>query len=129
MESRAFESGIPDQSVILSPPAAVNDSSGIDHMRATRAADGRYSMVYLPTGRAVTVATGKVSGAESVASWFNPRDGSSTVIGRYDKKGQREFIPGASGDGSDWVLVLDSAPENQLRPTIDAADSEKAPPR
>jgi hypothetical protein len=60
----------------------------------------------------------KLSGSGAIASWFNPRNGSWIAIGRYDNSGTREFIPVTSGDGNDWVLVLDSDPQRQPHTTI-----------
>jgi hypothetical protein len=42
------------------------------------------------------------------ASWFNPRSGEMTAIGRFAGRGEREFTPPSAGEDNDWVLLLDS---------------------
>jgi hypothetical protein len=103
IESRAFLTRIPDQSVISS-----GAGSGIHHVRATRDSGGSYALVYIPTGGAVTVNMGKVGGGTVDASWFNPRSGAVTAIGSYPNTGTRSFdAPGSIAEGNDWVLALD----------------------
>jgi hypothetical protein len=78
-------------------------------VRATRASDGGYAMIYVPTGSTVAVKMGKISGNHVKASWFEPRSGRSTGIGRFPSHGTREFdAPGPTEPGNDWVLVLDA---------------------
>lgn len=97
--SRPFLSRVPDQSIVA------DAYTGNDHLRATRG-DG-YAFVYTPTGWNFTVNLGKISGTTVRAYWWNPRDGSSTVIGDYANSGTQGFTPPSSGTGNDWVLVLD----------------------
>ena len=104
IESRSFLNRVPDQSVIASAAG-----SGKDHVRATRASDGSYAMVYIPTGGEVTVEMSRISGPEVKASWFDPRTGEYTAIGDYSNSGTQVFdAPGATAVGNDWVLVLDA---------------------
>jgi hypothetical protein len=107
MESRPFLSRVPDQSLI-----AKGQGEGIDHIQATRG-DG-YAMLYLPTGKPVTVQLGpdKISGDHVKAWWFNPRDGTAKYIGNFGNTGQYPFIPKEQGRGHDVVLVLDDASKN-----------------
>jgi hypothetical protein len=103
LESRSFLNRIPDQSVRASAAG-----SGREHVRATRASDGNYALVYLPTGGAVTINMSKISGPGVRASWFDPRTGTYTAIGDYAHRGTQVFdAPGATTLGNDWVLVLD----------------------
>jgi hypothetical protein len=44
---------------------------------------------------------------EVIASWFDPRDGSSQAIGAVTA-GRHEFQPPGTEDAPDWVLVLDA---------------------
>jgi hypothetical protein len=105
MESRPYFSRIPDQSIIT------DALSGADHISATRG-DG-YLFVYTAQGRPFTVNLGKISGDRVKAWWFNPRDGSTTVLDTFDNKGAKDFkCPTLEGLGSDWVLVLDDASRN-----------------
>jgi hypothetical protein len=76
---------------------------------AARTSDGRTIVAYVPNGNAatITIAMNKIKDAGSQAKcwWFNPRDGSSTLIGSFATHGTRRFTP---PDADDWVLVIDS---------------------
>jgi hypothetical protein len=71
----------------------------------------------MPNGNAaaITIDMSKISdpGSQAKCWWFNPRDGSSTLIGTYATSGSRKFTP---PDVSDWVLTLDSAAANLPAP-------------
>ncbi len=93
---------IPDQSIIVS-----GIGSGITHVQATRDAEGKYALVYIPDGHNVTVNMAKISGLGADASWYNPRTGEYAAIGNFPNSGSRVFDPpGATAEGNDWVLVL-----------------------
>ena len=103
VESRPFLARVPDQSLIVG-----GQGNGEDHVQATRG-DG-YVFLYLPTGKPVTVALGKIAGKRVTAWWYDPRTGKATPAGSFDIKGARLFKPpGKPGRGNDWVLVLDDA--------------------
>jgi hypothetical protein len=104
MKSRSFLNRIPDPSLIVGSPMG-----GLDHVVATRADDGSYAMIYLPRGKPVTIALDKLAGARISAWWFDPRTGTAKRAGDYETHGQQNFAPPSSGDGQDWVLVLDDA--------------------
>ena len=87
-----------------------------------RAATGTL-FVYSAQGRPFTVNLGKISGAKVNALWFNPRTGTSTLIGLLENTGTREFTCPAQGFGSDWVLVLDDASKNFPAPGSAATSS------
>lgn len=92
---------IPDESLIA------NQGEKYDYLVATRAED--YAMVYTYNGRTMALNMGKIKGAEVEASWYNPRNGTSTAIGTFKNEGVLEFDPlGDVQDGNDWVLVLTS---------------------
>jgi Protein of unknown function (DUF4038)/Putative collagen-binding domain of a collagenase len=101
IESRPFFDRVPDQSLI------VNQQAGYDHLQATRGND--YAFIYTPTGLTLEVNMGKISGESVKASWYNPKDGSSKLIGEFENKGVASFTPPSTGIGNDWVLVLDDA--------------------
>ena len=106
LESRPFLTRVPDQSILKSDPG-----KGGDHAQATRDADGTYALVYVPSGKPVTVDLKKIRGPIK-ATWFNPRDGKSQPAGEFKVEGAREFTPPAAETGAvgnDWVLVLDEA--------------------
>jgi hypothetical protein len=102
MESRAYLSRVPDQSVVTS-----STFSGTDHIQATRDVGGSYAMVYSASGKAFTVNMGKIVGGRVEASWYNPQTGRRTQIGTFDNSGSRTFTPPTRGYGNDWVLTLD----------------------
>jgi len=103
-ESRPFLGRVPDPSLVVGGPA-----TGLDHVEAVRAEDGCYAMIYIPTGKPVTVALDRLKAGRIVAWWYDPRTGRARRAGRYDRNGEREFTPPTSGDGQDWVLILDDA--------------------
>lgn len=120
MESRPFLTRIPDQSIVVS-----SIGTGMDHVRATRGADGDYAFVYAPTGKSVTVDMSKISNDEVVAWWYDPRSGKHKRIGTFSNTGSRTFesppaderLEFESGDPersdlNDWVLVLDAASQH-----------------
>jgi hypothetical protein len=110
LESRPYLTRIPDDTVIVpaSAPSAV-PGAGLKRMVATRDAAGSFAMVYAPAGRAFKVRLDKLSGGQVKAWWFNPRNGQATLVGRFERQGEREFMPPDPGEMLDWVLVLDDA--------------------
>ena len=91
--------------------------TGGDLSVAARTSDGQTIIAYVPNGNAatITVDMSKISdpGSQAKCWWFNPRDGSSILIGTYATSGSRKFTP---PDASDWVLTLDSAAANLPAP-------------
>jgi hypothetical protein len=104
LEQRAWHKLVPDQSIIAS-----GQDDGDNHVRAARAADGSFLIAYLPRGRSVGIRMDKIAGTNVKAQWYDPRDGSRRLIGRYPNTGVRAFAGPTEGDRSDWVLVLDDA--------------------
>jgi hypothetical protein len=103
--SRPFLGRVPDQSLIAGDPG-----QGPDHVRATRAGDRSYAMLYLPTGKPVAVDLAKLAGPKLKAWWFDPRTGKAAAIGQFEAKKPTSFDPpGTPGRDNDWVLVLDDA--------------------
>ncbi len=102
MESLPFLNRIPDQSVLACAPG-----TGRSHLQATRAADGSYALVYMPTGGAVRVRMDRIASGSIKCAWFDPRTGTRADIGVFPNRGTRSFTaPGVPGPGNDWVLVL-----------------------
>ena len=103
MQNRPMLERVPDQSLIAS-----GAGKGADHVQAARGKG--YAFVYVPTGRAVKVNLGKISGARVKAWWYDTRSGVAKAIGEFANTGVREFTPpGQPARGNDWVLVLDDA--------------------
>jgi len=99
---------MPDPTVIVTDrvPTSV-PGEGRYRFVATRDTDGTYAMVYAPVGRTFSVRMTAIAGARVKAWWFNPRNGSATVIGVFPNSGERTFTPPDRGEMLDWVLVLD----------------------
>ncbi len=116
IESRPFLSRVPDQSLLAS-----DAGDDIDHLRAIRG-DG-YAMIYSPNGRSFTVHLDRFSDKTIRAWWFDPRTGSSKLLGEFPKQGDQEFDPpGEPTVGNDWVLVLDDA-EQAFGPPCGATET------
>ncbi len=93
---------IPDQSLFIGDNP--KDSS---HVVATRAVDGRFALVYTPTGKVLSINTKPLKGKKLTATWFDPRTGNYTSILTARKKSVMTFTPVSSGETLDWVLVLE----------------------
>lgn len=115
MTSKPSEGLTPDQTMIVKGQGA-----GADYVCAIRSKS--HALFYIPTGAYVTVKLGVISGTNISASWFDPRTGSTTLIGTYPNKGDRAFdVPGISkevawlrsGRGCDWVLVIEDASKSR----------------
>jgi hypothetical protein len=102
LESRPYLSRVPDQELIVSEVG-----EGTHHVQATRDAEGRYAMIYLPSCRPVTIDLERLSGETLDVYWFDPRTGQVRRGGLVPRAGQRAFTPPAVWP--DWVLVLDDA--------------------
>ncbi len=103
IESRPFLTQRPDLSLL-----AFEQTRPWEMCLALRG-DG-FALIYTPTGRTLDIALGKTSGAAITASWYNPRTGETTAIGRFDNRGRRAFDPpGDEAAGNDWVLVLENS--------------------
>lgn len=106
IESRPMLSRIPDQSILSSP------RTGAGHLQATRDADGSFAFIYSPRGESFEVDLEKLSGTNLRVTWFNPRDGSAQISGEVPRLGRHTFVPPSSGNGEDWILVLDDVSRN-----------------
>jgi hypothetical protein len=102
MLSKSYFDRVPDQSLV-----ADGQGEKYDYQIATRGND--YAMIYTYNGREMKITMGKIAGDKVTASWFNPRNGEITEVGKYENIGTQNFDPpGKIEDGNDWVLVLDS---------------------
>ncbi|MGA8223698.1 MAG: DUF4038 domain-containing protein [Candidatus Acidiferrales bacterium] len=90
---------------------------GSESSAAARTSDGQSIIAYVPNGNAatITVDMSKISdsGSQAKCWWFNPRDGSDTLIGNLPASGAHRFTP---PDANDWVLVIDSLAANLAAP-------------
>jgi hypothetical protein len=108
IESRPMFDRVPDQSLITD---ALNANNRI---QATRGQD--YIFVYSAQGNKFSVNTGKISGKDLSAHWYNPKNGEVKEAGKFQKKGSQEFTPPSSGYGHDWVLIIDDVSKNYKIP-------------
>ncbi len=99
--SRPYFERVPDQTLIASKQGVK-----YNYLIATRGKD--YAFIYTYNGRNIPVAMGKIEGQKVKASWYDPRTGSTQVIGTFTNSGIHEFNPpGEIKNGNDWVLILD----------------------
>lgn len=87
-----------------------------DYAMAAKSEDGSTAVVYVPTGRTITLDMACLHGPAR-ARWFDPTNGSyqDVVGGPFTNSGSKEFTtPGKNhaGDG-DWVLLLQTSGANQ----------------
>lgn len=102
MESRSILERIPDQSILISE----NSDSPKDIILATRGED--FIFVYSSSGLPFEIQLGKIPGQQLKSSWFNPRNGQVSIVGKIENEGTWNFAPPTKGVDQDWVLILDS---------------------
>lgn len=103
-ESLPFSKLVPDQSLILNGP-----TSGGARIRAARASDGSFALVYSPRGESFTVNKNVIKAERLRETWYDPRYGISYHNKEWDTWGIQTYAPPTSGRGNDWVLVLTDA--------------------
>jgi hypothetical protein len=101
-ESLPFTKLVPDQRIILNGP-----TSGGAKIRAARASDNSFAIVYSPRGESFTLDKSIVKGDRQREFWYDPRYGVSYVFKEQDGWGIQTFVPPTSGRGSDWILVIE----------------------
>jgi hypothetical protein len=102
MEARPWYLAEPYPAIITAAP---ND--GEDRASALRARDGSFALVHLTWGSPVTVDLELLTPATVRCSWWDPRTGTGRAFEERPGAGQATFVPPTSGEGVDWVLVLD----------------------
>ena len=103
IESGPYFDRLPDPSLVVPP-----NSSAPDYVAACRAPDGRYALVYFPSGNPASLRTFLLQGPRLTVEWYDPRTGRRHTGADVEVSPWKptEFIP---PDAEDWVLVLDSA--------------------
>lgn len=101
-----------DHTVVTSGYGAFSDEGDVnvnDFAAAARTPDGRFVVVYMPTGRTITVDTTRLA-SPARARWFDPTTGGYTTAlasASSDTSAESFTPPGKNAEGeSDWVLVL-----------------------
>ena len=91
--------------------------SGSTLTTTARTGDGQTIISYIPNGNSTTLSVdmNKITSVSKQANcwWFNPSDGSTTLIGTYANTASHDFTPPNSND---WVLVIDAADANLAAP-------------
>jgi hypothetical protein len=93
---------VPDQRLVADGPA-----TGGAKVRAARASDGSYVIVYSPRGERFTIDKGHVTASRVRQVWYDPRYGVSYEFHRSDNQGFQTYTPPTSGRGQDWVLLVE----------------------
>lgn len=106
LEVRAFHTLLPDQRLILNGVV-----QGPAKMRAMRAADGSFVLVYTPRGESFTVDKGMIKATRVRQSWFDPRYGVTYDFHTTDNEAYQTYTPPTTGRGQDWVLLLEAVME------------------
>jgi hypothetical protein len=101
-ESLPFTKLVPDQRIILNGP-----TSGGAKIRAARASDNSFAIIYSPRGESFTLDKSIVKGDRQREFWYDPRYGVSYVFKEQDGWGIQTFVPPTSGRGNDWILVIE----------------------
>jgi hypothetical protein len=93
------------RSFVYRVPYRLGDASSV----AAETSDGQTIIVYIPNGNAatITIDMNKITDSRAQAKgwWFNPRDGSTALVGTFSTSGTQSF---RAPDANDWVLILDS---------------------
>jgi hypothetical protein len=103
-ESLPFTKLVPDQRIILNGPV-----SGGAKIRAARASDGSFALIYTPRGESFTLNKSIIKAERLREIWYDPRYGIAYQIKEQDTWGIQTYTPPTSGRGNDWVLVLTDA--------------------
>lgn len=103
LESRPFFERVPDQALLAGEPGA-----GAAHLRACRAENGSYAMVYVPSAaHELALDLAQLAGAQVQAWWYDTHTGSAYDAGTWAGGEQRRVASPLAWH--DWVLVLDDA--------------------
>ncbi|MGH7574497.1 MAG: glycoside hydrolase family 140 protein [Longimicrobiales bacterium] len=109
-ESLPFTKLVPDQQIILNGP-----TTGGAKIRAARASDGSFAIIYSPRGESFTLDKSVIRAERQHQYWYDPRYGTAFLFKEQDSWGIQTFEPPTHGRGNDWVLVLvDAAAEFSL---------------
>lgn len=109
LEAYPITDRVPDQSLIVE-----SNNYQPERIQATRGRD--FAMIYSTSGLPFNVNLGKISGKKLNAYWYDPRNGRTTSLDAAENSGSKKFTPPTKGYGQDWVLVLDDAEKNYIRP-------------
>lgn len=112
-ESLPFTKLVPDQRILLNGPV-----SGGAKVRAARASDGSFALIYTPRGESFTLNKNIIKAERLKETWYDPRYGVAYQIKEQDTGGIQTYTPPTNGRGNDWVLVLTDAAAKLSLPGI-----------
>jgi hypothetical protein len=104
MEANHFHALEPRQDLILD-----GSQQGPAKIRAARTSDGARIVVYSPRGEPFTLDLGKLTAPMHAQAWYDPRYGATYLFRTEQSQGIQTFVPPSSGEGQDWVLLLQPA--------------------
>jgi hypothetical protein len=93
---------VPDQTLLLNAP-----QTGGAKVRAARASDGSFVIVYSPFGEPFTIEKSRLPAKRLKEIWYDPRYGVAHLVHRTDNQGFQTYTPPTRGRGQDWVLILE----------------------
>ena len=88
-------SSSPISGIILNGP-----TTGGARIRAARASDGSFALVYSPRGESFTLDKSIIKGERQQQYWYDPRYGASYAFKEQDSWGIQTFTPPTSGRGT-----------------------------
>lgn len=103
-ESRPWQLLVPDQGCVVDGPVR-----GPGKVRAAKASNGSFALVYSPRGEQFTLKMDWVAGPRFRAAWYDPRYGEARTFCVSKRVPMQTFTPPTQGRGCDWVLLLDDA--------------------
>ncbi len=101
-EARSFAKLVPDQTLVLNAP-----QTGGAKVRAARASDGSFLIVYSPFGEPFTIEKSRLPARRLKEIWYDPRYGVAHLVHRSDNQGFQTYTPPTRGRGQDWVLIVE----------------------
>jgi hypothetical protein len=93
---------VPDQRLVVNGPLV-----GGAKIRAARASDGSFVLVYSPQGAPFTIDKGHLQAERLKEVWFDLRYGVAFEFHRTDNQGFQTYTPPTAGRGQDWVLLIE----------------------
>lgn len=102
-ESRPFTRLRPDSTMVVEGPSERGAK-----VRAARASDGSFALVYSPRGERFTVDKSAIQHRRVREIWYDPRYGVASHFHTTDNTGFQTYTPPTSGRGNDWILILES---------------------
>lgn len=101
-ESHDWQKMQPAQHLIVDGPL-----TGPGKVRAAISSDGSFLIAYSAKGEPFTLNLDSLSSNHISESWFDPRYGTSFNFHNTNTLSMKTFSPPNSGEGNDWVLIID----------------------